>query len=95
MEETLSAEAENAWRAYLAMKESKLLYFHFLQQLDQKYSKNESPSIAENLKMEQFLKTHDINVRAFNEAMQRIEQPEVRQQLMAKLAEASSHTNAH
>ena len=63
--------------------------------LDQKYTKKESPSIVENLKLEQLLETHDINVAAFNEAMQNIKEQEARQLLMAKLTEAGSQSNSH
>ena len=62
-EQTLSAEAEQAWLAYRAMSESKLVYFNFLNELDQKYDADVQPSIAENLKLEQLLKVHDRNVR--------------------------------
>ena len=89
-ENALSPEAENAWLAYQAMGESKKIYFAFLQALDQKYTKNESPSIAENLKLEQLLKTHDSNVTAFNEAMSKVEEPDARQALMSKLSSASA-----
>lgn len=85
IEEVLSPEAENAWLAYKAMGESKKVYFGFLQELDQKYNKNESPSIAENLKLEQLLKSHDVNVKAFNKAMSNVEEPSARQALMSLL----------
>ena len=55
------------------MGESKEIYFGFLQSLDMKYNKNESPSIAENLKVEQLLAGHDRRVKAFNTAMSTIE----------------------
>jgi hypothetical protein len=89
-EDALSPEAENAWLAYQAMGESKKTYFGFLQDLDQKYNKNESASIAENLKLEQLLKVHDTNVSAFNEAMSKVEEPDARQALMSMLTSASA-----
>jgi hypothetical protein len=95
VEEALSPEAERAWRAYQAMGESKRMYFGFLQELDQKYDKNESPSIAENLKLEQMLKTHDEKVNAFNKAMANVEEPTARQALMTKLTSASALAGTH
>lgn len=89
-ENALTPEAETAWLAYKAMGESKKMYFGFLQDLDQKYNKNESPSIAENLKLEQLLKAHDTNVSAFNEAMSKVEEPDARQVLMSMLTSASA-----
>lgn len=91
----LSAEAEHAWMAYQAMAETKKMYFGFLQELDQKYNKSESPSIAENLKMEQLLRAHDEKVSAFNRAMTNVEEASARQALMARLTNASAAIGAH
>lgn len=93
--DALPAEVEQAWLAYQAMGESKKTYFGFLQELDQKYNKNESPSIAENLKLEQLLKVHDTKVTAFNEAMSKVEQPDARQALMSMLTSASAISSAN
>ncbi len=94
-ENVLSPEAELAWLAYQAMGETKKAYFGFLQELDQKYDKNQSPSIAENLKLEQLLKVHDEKVKAFNEAMAAVEEPSARQALMTKLTSASTLAGTH
>jgi hypothetical protein len=94
-EPSLPAEAEVAWLAYQAMGESKKIYFAFLQELDQKYDKNQSPSIAENLKLEELLKTHDVNVKAFNEAMANVEEPGAREAIMNKLTSASTLASSH
>ena len=93
--ESLTAEAEQAWLVYQAMAESKKVYFGFLRELDQKYDKNNSPGIAESLKLEQLLKTHDANVSAFNEAMKKVKEPAARQALMAKLTNASALAEPH
>jgi hypothetical protein len=89
-ENALSPEAKTAWLAYKAMGESKMMYFGLLQELDQKYDKNQSPSIAENLKLEQLLKAHDLNVGAFNDAMSKVEDVDARQALMSLLTSASA-----
>ena len=91
----LSAEAEQAWMAYQAMAETKKMYFGFLQELDQKYNKSESPSIAENLKMEQLLQAHDEKVSAFTQAMANVKEASARQALMTKLTSASAAMGAH
>jgi len=81
----LPKEAQKAWDAYLAMGLSKQSYFGFLQELDQKYKEAGSPSIAENLHLEDLLKKHDEKVTAFNEAMQSIEGKDSRELLLKKL----------
>ncbi|MFT5133288.1 MAG: hypothetical protein ACI9SC_001758 [Gammaproteobacteria bacterium] len=91
----LSPEAEQAWHAYQAMGQTKLGYFGFLQELDQKYPKNESPSIAENLKLEQLLSAHDIKVKAFNEAMTNVKDASARQVLLNKLTNDSVSPGTH
>jgi hypothetical protein len=86
----LPHEADTAWQAYLAMGESKEIYFGFLQSLDLKHDKNESPSIAENLKLEQLLAEHDTKVKAFNTAMSAIEDSSAHQLLIDKLTNSSA-----
>ncbi len=78
-------EAQAAWQAYVAMSESKKGYFSFLQALDEKYKHCGSPSIAENLKLEELLGVHDKNVLAFNEAMSAINDTEARNALLQAL----------
>ncbi len=94
-DQPLSAEAELAWLAYLAMGESKKAYFGFLQELDLKYGKNESPSIAENLKLEKLLETHSNQVAAFNEAMANVNDSSDREVLLGRLTGASAALGAH
>jgi len=94
-DETLSPEAELACAFYQAMGLTKNFYFSFLQALDQKYEKNESPSIAENLKLEQLLKAHDEGVKAFKAAMTRVEDPRAREVLLNKLSTATSTLGTH
>ena len=83
----LPDDVQKAWDAYQEMKTSKQEYFSFLQELDKKYENSGSPSIAENLKLEQQLKAHDEKVFAFNDAMQAIENKESREILLNKLSE--------
>lgn len=66
----LPAMAQPAYKAYLAMSESKEAYFSFMLELDQKYKQGGEATIAENLKLEQLLKAHDEQVKAFNKAME-------------------------
>ena len=94
-EASLSPEAELAWQAYQAMGESKQIYFGFLQELDQKYDKNESPSIAENLKLEDLLKAHDERVRSFNVTMANVEEEDARKALITKLTNAAKVAGTH
>ena len=69
------------------MGATKAEYFGFLQELDQKYRPGGSPSIAENLKLEKLLKSHDEKVRAFNTAMQAVTAEDAREILLKKLGE--------
>ena len=91
----MSEKVEQALAAYKAMSLSKNTYFGFLQELDQKYDKNQSPSIAENLKLEELLSAHDIKVKAFNEAMAAVEDKAEREELMAQLTTASTASGTH
>ncbi len=91
----MSKKVEQALAAYKAMALSKNTYFGFLQELDQKYDKNQSPSIAENLKLEELLSAHDLKVKAFNEAMAAVVDKAEREELMAQLTTASTASNTH
>jgi len=91
----LPKEAQKAWDAYLAMRLSKQSYFGFLQELDQKYKEGGSPSIAENLHLEDLLKKHDGKVTAFNEAMQSIEGKNSRELLLKKLTADAAKIEMH
>ena len=93
--EELSPEAQSAWLAYQEMGESKKHYFGFLQELDQKYDKNASPSIAENLKLELLLKSHDEKVKAFNLAMANITDTDARTALVTKLSQDATASSSH
>ena len=91
----MSEKVKQALEAYRAMSQSKNIYFGFLQELDQKYDKNTSPSIAENLKLEQLLAAHDEKVKAFNEAMAAVEDKHEREELMTELTRAATSSAAH
>ncbi len=67
--DSLSTEAQIAYRAFVDMGASKKEYFDLLQDLDVKYKNGGGPSIAENLQLEKLLERHDKNVMAFNTAM--------------------------
>lgn len=91
----LTAEARAAWLAYLEMGESKKTYFAYLQSLDEKYDRNQSPSIAENLKLEELLKSHDEKVKTFNTAMSAVLDADAREALLKKLTGDANKTGAH
>ncbi|HKK16448.1 MAG TPA: hypothetical protein VJ981_07050 [Gammaproteobacteria bacterium] len=82
----LPAEVRAALEAYQQMGQSKTTYFSLLQELDEKYKQGGEPSIAENLQLEKFLRSHDENVAAFSEAMQAVTDPEARELLLEKLS---------
>lgn len=84
-ENDLPAEVRAALEAYQQMGQSKKTYFSLLQELDEKYRHGGTPSIAENLQLEKFLKAHDKKVAAFNEAMQAVNNPDDRVLLLEKL----------
>ena len=95
MTEELSPEAATAWQAYRSMCTSKDDYFSLLQELDEKYQPGSSPSIAENLKLEQLLGEHDRKVKSFNQAVKAITDADARQQLMELLKLAAASEAGH
>jgi len=93
--DTLPEEAQKAWDAYREMGASKQEYFVFLQELDKKYKEKGTPSIAENLRLEDLLKAHDVKVSAFNEAMQAIADKDSRELLLKKLTADAAKIGMH
>ncbi len=93
--DTLPEEAQKAWDAYREMGASKQEYFNFLQELDKKYKEKGTPSIAENLRLEDLLKAHDVKVSAFNEAMQAIDDKDSRELLLKKLTADAAKIGMH
>ena len=93
--DTLSEEAQNAWDAYQKMGSSKQEYFNYLQELDKKYKEGGTPSIAENLRLEELLKVHDAKVFEFNNAMQAIDDKKSRELLLKKLTEDAAKIGMH
>ena len=81
----LPAIAQAAWEAYLRMSATKNTYYEFLQSLEQKYDKGESPSDEENQELEVMLKAHGETVSEFNEAMRAVEDPDDRMLLLKKM----------
>jgi hypothetical protein len=91
-DQDLPQAARLAWRAYLAMRETKQAYFEFLQELDVKYRTGGAPTFAENLKLEELLTAHDSKVAAFSEAMRAmkdVDQSE-REALLKRISEAAA-----
>ena len=70
--ETLPPIAQAAWEAYMRMSATKNTYYEFLQSLDQKYEKGQSPSEEENKELEVMLKAHSETVAEFNDAMRAV-----------------------
>lgn len=84
-ETTLPPDARSALDAYQAMSASKADYFGLMQHLDQKYRERGSPTIAENLKLEQLLQAHGEKVAQFNNAMQAVTDKNTRELLLKQL----------
>jgi len=83
--EVLPPIAQAAWEAYMRMSVTKNTYYEFLQSLDQKYEKGQSPSEEENKELEVMLKAHSETVSKFNDAMRAVEDPDDRMLLLKKM----------
>ena len=82
----LPAIAQAAWEAYLRMSETKNTYYEFMQLLDQKYDKGETPSEEENQELGIMLQAHSETVAEFNEAMRAVVDPDDRMLLLNKMS---------
>jgi len=82
----LPAIAQAAWEAYLRMSETKNTYYEFMQLLDQKYDKGETPSKEENQELGIMLQAHSETVAEFNEAMRAVVDPDDRMLLLNKMS---------
>ena len=78
--------AQAAWEAYLRMSATKNTYFEFMQSLDQKYEKGETPSEDENQELGVMLQAHSETVAEFNNAMREVSDPDERTLLLKKMA---------
>ncbi len=81
----LPVVAQAAWEAYLRMSATKNTYYEFLQSLEQKYDKGETPSADENKELEVMLQAHSKTVSKFNDAMRAVEDPDDRALLLNKM----------
>ncbi len=77
--------AQIAWEAYMRMSATKNTYFEFMQSLDQKYEKGETPSEEENQKLSVMLQAHGETVAEFNNAMREVSDPDERTLLLKKM----------
>ena len=84
-ENELPAIAQAAWEAYLRMSETKNTYYEFMQALDQKYDKGETPSEEENQKLTVMLQAHSETVSEFNDAMRKVSNADERMLLLKKM----------
>lgn len=75
-----------AWEAYLRMSATKNTYYEFLQSLEQKYDKGQTPSDEENRELEVMLKAHGETVAEFNDAMRAVVDPDERMLLLNKMS---------
>ena len=78
--------AQAAWEAYQRMSATKNTYYEFLQSLEQKYDKGQTPSEEENRELEVMLKAHGETVAEFNEAMRAVVDPDDRMLLLNKMS---------
>ena len=77
--------AQAAWEAYLRMSATKNTYYEFMQALDQKYDKGETPSEEENQELAVMLQAHSETVAEFNDAMRAVEDADDRILLLKKM----------
>ncbi len=85
-DDKLPAIAQLAWEAYQRMSATKNTYYEFLQSLEQKYDKGQTPSEEENRELEVMLKAHGETVAEFNEAMRAVVDPDDRMLLLNKMS---------
>jgi len=67
------------------MSVTKNTYFEFMQSLDQKYDKGDTPTEEENQELAVMLQAHSETVAEFNEAMRAVEDPDDRTLLLKKM----------
>ena len=77
--------AQAAWEAYLRMSATKNTYYEFMQALDQKYDKGETPSEEENQELAVMLQAHGETVSKFNDAMREVSDADDRTLLLKKM----------
>lgn len=81
-ETQLTEEASIAYQAFQKMRESKQIYFSFLQDIDAKYKTGGKATESETEELGKLLAVHDKNVMAFNDAMNAVENFEARDALI-------------
>lgn len=77
--------AQAAWEAYLRMSATKNTYYEFMQALDQKYDKDETPTEEENQELAVMLQAHSETVSEFNDAMREVTDADDRMLLLKKM----------
>ena len=85
-DDKLPSIAQAAWEAFQRMSATKNTYYEFLQSLEKKYDKGQTPSEEENRELEVMLKTHGETVAEFNEAMRAVVDPDDRMLLLDKMS---------
>lgn len=85
-DDKLPSIAQAAWGAFQRMSATKNTYYEFLQSLEQKYDKGQTPSEEENRELEVMLKAHGETVAEFNEAMRAVVDPDDRMLLLDKMS---------
>ena len=84
-DDELPPVAQTAWEAYLRMSATKNTYYEFMQSLEQKYDKGETPTEEENQELAVMLQAHSETVSEFNEAMREVSDPDERMLLLKKM----------
>ena len=83
MSETqLTEEATIAYQAFQEMRDSKQIYFAYLQEIDVKYNNGGEASNDETEELSKLLAKHSEKVAAFNDAMSAVEDFEARDTLI-------------
>ena len=81
----MPVEARAAWQAFQSMSESKSAHLALLEQINEKREGGETPTIAEQLRLESLLAEHDKSVAKFSAEMKFLRRinPEALQQLLS------------
>ncbi len=87
----LPHDAQNAWQAYLAMREGKSAYFTLLSRIDQRSRDGGEPTtMAESLLLEKLLAEHSASVHRFSAAMAAVKGPAAREALIRAITAMSA-----
>ena len=87
MTNKLPQDAQDAWHAYLAMREGKSKYFTLLSRIDQRARDGGEPAtLAEGVLLEKLLEEHSASVHRFSAAMAAVTDPAAREALIREIS---------